>query len=150
MLKPFLTEWCLRQTSQSGHFSDSVSQHRSVCDLSQQQTSNVCVTYSRQQSSGNRSTINELGSYPRICISPIHVIPAILNKICLFQCRIVLVAPLWFQRSWFPGLLQLLVAPPLRLPNVPDLLGQLEGDLCIKTLKCLFFTSGYYQAINHW
>ena len=26
-------------------------------------------------------------------------------------------------------LLQLLVAPPLRLPNAPDLLGQLEGRL---------------------
>ena len=58
-----------------------------------------------------------------------HVIPAILNKIHLFQCRIILVASLWPQRSWFPDLLQLVIAPPLRLPNVPDLLGQLEGRL---------------------
>ena len=58
-----------------------------------------------------------------------HVIPAILNKIYLFQCRIVLAAPLWPQRSWFSDLLQLLVAPPLRLPNVPDLLGHLERRL---------------------
>ena len=57
--------------SQSGLFSDGVSQHRSVCDSSQQQTSNVCVTYSRQQSSGNRRTVNQLGPYPRICISPV-------------------------------------------------------------------------------
>ena len=58
-----------------------------------------------------------------------HIIPAILNKIHLFQCRIVLVAPLWPQRSWFPDLLQLLVAPLFRLPNVPDLLDQLERRL---------------------
>ena len=57
--------------SQSGLFNDGVSQHRSVCDSSRQQTSNVCVTYSRQQSSGNRRTVSQLGSYPRICISPV-------------------------------------------------------------------------------
>ena len=58
--------------SQSGLLIDRVSQHRSVCDSShQQQTSNVCVTYSRQQSSGNRRTVSQLGSYPRICISPV-------------------------------------------------------------------------------
>ena len=57
--------------SQSGLLNDWVSQHRSVCDSSQQQTSNVCVTYSRQQSSGNRLTVNQLGSYPRICVSPV-------------------------------------------------------------------------------
>ena len=48
---------------------------------------------------------------------PFHIIPAILNKIHQFQCRIVLVAPLWPQSSWFPDLLQLLVAPPISLPN---------------------------------
>ena len=57
--------------SQFGLLNDGLSQHRSVCDSSQQQTSNVCVTYSRQQSSGNRHTVNQLGSYPWICISPV-------------------------------------------------------------------------------
>ena len=57
--------------SQSGLFNDGVSQHRSVCDSSQQQTSSVCVTYSRQQNSGNRCPDNQLGSYPWLCISPV-------------------------------------------------------------------------------
>ena len=57
--------------SQSGLYNDGVSQHRSACNWSQQQTSNVCVSYSRQQSSGNRRTVSQLGSYPWICIPPV-------------------------------------------------------------------------------
>ena len=57
--------------SQSGLFNDGVSQQRSIWDSSQQKTSNVCVTYSRQQSSDNRRTVSQLGSYPRIYISPV-------------------------------------------------------------------------------
>ena len=68
---------------------------------------------------------------------PFHIISVMLNKIRQFQCRIVLVTPLWPQRSWFRDLLQLLVSPPIRLPNVPDILGQLKGKF-----KCLPFTFG--------
>ena len=34
----------------------------------------------------------------RYAFPPFHIIPAVLNKIRQFKCRIVLVAPLWSQR----------------------------------------------------
>ena len=39
---------------------------------------------------------------------PFHLIPALINKIRVSQCKIVLIAPFWPSRSWFPELLGLL------------------------------------------
>ena len=36
---------------------------------------------------------------------PFHLNPAVINKIRLSQCKIVLIAPLWPDRPWFPELL---------------------------------------------
>ena len=60
---------------------------------------------------------------------PFHLIPAVINKIRLFQCKIVLITPLWPDRPWFPELLGLLVSPPLSLPVIPNLLAQLKGRI---------------------
>ena len=40
---------------------------------------------------------------------PFHLIPAVINKVRLSQCKIVLIAPLWSDRPWFQELLGLLV-----------------------------------------
>ena len=60
---------------------------------------------------------------------PFHLIPAVINKIWLSQCKIVLIAPLWPDRPWFPELLSLLVSPPVSLPVIPNLLAQLKGRI---------------------
>ena len=60
---------------------------------------------------------------------PFHLIPAVINKIRLSQCKIVLIAPLWPDRPWFPELLGLLVSPPVSLPVIPNLLAQLKGRI---------------------
>ena len=60
---------------------------------------------------------------------PFHLIPAVINKIRLSQCKIVLIAPLWPDRPWFPELLGLLVSPPVFLPVIPNLLAQLKGRI---------------------
>ena len=60
---------------------------------------------------------------------PFHLIPAVINKIRLSQCKIVLIAPLWPDRPWFPELLSLLVSPPVSLPVIPNLLTQLKGRI---------------------
>ena len=60
---------------------------------------------------------------------PFHLIPAAINKIRLSQCKIVLIAPLWPDRPWFPELLSLLVSPPVSLPVIPNLLAQLKGRI---------------------
>ena len=60
---------------------------------------------------------------------PFHLIPAVINKIRLSQCKIVLIAPLWPDRPRFPELLGLLVSPPVSLPVIPNLLAQLKGRI---------------------
>ena len=60
---------------------------------------------------------------------PFHLIPAVINKVRLSQCKIVLIAPLWPDRPWFPELLGLLVSPPVSLPVIPNLLAQLKGRI---------------------
>ena len=65
---------------------------------------------------------------------PFHLIPAVINKIRLSQCKIVLIAPLWPDRPWFPELLGLLVSPPVSLPVIQNLLAQLKGRILHQNL----------------
>jgi len=60
---------------------------------------------------------------------PISLIPLILDKIEMSRCSIIMVAPMWPRRSWFPRLLELSVGIPLLLPVLPDLLTQDRGWL---------------------
>ena len=68
---------------------------------------------------------------------PFHLIPAVINKVWLSQCKIVLIAPLWPDRPWFPELLGLLVSPPVSLPVIPNLLAQLKGRILPSTASRL-------------
>ena len=47
----------------------------------------------------------------------------------VIQCKIVLIAPLWPNRPWFPELLGLLVSPQESLPVIPNLLAHLKGRI---------------------
>ena len=58
---------------------------------------------------------------------PFHIIPAIPTKIRMHGCKIVLVAPLWPQRTWFPELLLLSIAAPIFLPIFPGFVTQRTG-----------------------
>ena len=79
---------------------------------------------------------------------PFHLIPAVINKIRLSQCKIVLIAPLWPDRPWFPELLSLLVSPPVSLPVIPNLLAQLKGRILHQTRAIYSFTLGNCQTIT--
>ena len=58
---------------------------------------------------------------------PFQFIPAIPTKIRMHGCKIVLIAPLWPQRTWFPELLLLSIAAPIFLPVIPGFLTQRTG-----------------------
>jgi hypothetical protein len=58
-------------------------------------------------------------AYPPICL-----IPKILQYMRQFHCQIILIAPQWPRRHWYADLLQFLIAYPIRLPNLPNLLNQ--------------------------
>ena len=68
---------------------------------------------------------------------PTIMIPSVLNKIHQSQCRIVLIAPLWPQQTWFSEVLQLLVSTPVSLPLFPKLLTQAKGNFQYQNLPVL-------------
>lgn len=54
---------------------------------------------------------------------PIALLPLVLSKVRdSANCRLILIAPLWPRRSWFPGLLEILSDRPRRLGFAEDLL----------------------------
>lgn len=60
---------------------------------------------------------------------PTSLIPLVLEKIRTQDCEVILIAPMWPRRSWYPQLLELLVEVPVSLPVRPDLLSQDRGRL---------------------
>ena len=77
---------------------------------------------------------NHLHAY---AFPPFILIPAVLEKICQHQCRIVLIAPFWPQQQWFSELLLLLVSAPICLPLIPRLLTQSKGRFVHQNLPIL-------------
>lgn len=55
---------------------------------------------------------------------PIALIPKVLQHMKKFHCQLILIAPQWPRRHWYTDLLQMLIAPPMRLPMIQDLLYQ--------------------------
>ena len=55
---------------------------------------------------------------------PIALIPRILRKVREDRATIILIAPWWPRRPWFPELVSLLSAPPRTLPIRPDVIRQ--------------------------
>jgi len=55
---------------------------------------------------------------------PSALIPKVISKIKRTSCRVVLIAPKWPDRPWYPELLELTPEPPIQLPHRSDLLKQ--------------------------
>ena len=60
---------------------------------------------------------------------PSPILSKVLLKIQRENCLVILIAPCWEAQPWFPRLLSLLVAPPIRLPCRKDLLAQPQSNL---------------------
>lgn len=63
-------------------------------------------------------------AYPPICL-----IPKILQHMSQYRCQILLIAPHWPRRPWYPDLLKLLVDYPLKIPIGNNLLHQPESRI---------------------
>ncbi|KAM4027625.1 uncharacterized protein ACNLHF_023307 isoform 1-T1 [Anomaloglossus baeobatrachus] len=55
---------------------------------------------------------------------PLALLPRVLRKIRMEGRRVILIAPDWPRRAWYPDLLRLSVEIPWHLPDRPDLLSQ--------------------------
>jgi ribonuclease HI len=60
---------------------------------------------------------------------PICLIPRVIQHMKQFRCKIIMIAPFWPRRHWFPELLQMSVAHPIRLPTWPNLLQQPNSQI---------------------
>ena len=78
---------------------------------------------------------------------PAILIPQVIAKVRAQQCRILLIAPLQPEKSWFPELLDLLVDVPRPLPLRGDLLRQPRSPVFHRTHASWPFTRGCCPAI---
>ncbi|XP_052449323.1 uncharacterized protein LOC128011199 [Carassius gibelio] len=60
---------------------------------------------------------------------PLPLIPHVLKRVDLGCYKILLIAPKWPKRHWFPLLLRLVQGHPWPLPTRTDLLSQVEGQI---------------------
>jgi hypothetical protein len=60
---------------------------------------------------------------------PLPIIRQVLMKVEREQVMMILIAPKWPRRDWFPILLNLLIDYPMRLPIINDLITQQQGTL---------------------
>ena len=103
--------------------------NRPVRHTSEPQAAILCATIPDQKALSIDALTMDWNHIHAYAFPPFHLIPAVINKVRLSQCKIVLIAPLWPDRPWFPELLGLLVSPPVFLPVIPNLLAQLKGRI---------------------
>ena len=60
---------------------------------------------------------------------PFPLIPHVLHRVAAGHCQVLLIAPRWPGRPWFPALLRLVHGQPWPLPVRADLLSQAGGQI---------------------
>ena len=103
--------------------------NRPVCHTPEPQVATICVFIPDQKALSIDAISMDWNRIHAYAFPPFHLIQTVINKIRISQCKIVLIAPLWPDRPWFPELLGLLVSPPVSLPVIPNLLAQLKGRI---------------------
>ena len=103
--------------------------NRPVCHMPAPQAATICVTHPDQKALSIDAISMDWNRIHTYAFPPFHLIQTVINKIRISQCKIVLIAPLWPDRPWFPELLGLLVSPPVSLLVIPNLLAQLKGRI---------------------
>ncbi len=97
----------------------------------------ICLCLERRLTfhSGSPSHIQLLSDWtrwPRLhlyAFPPIAFLPGVLERVRRDRVLLLLIAPLWPGRVWFPDLISLLDGPPLVLPIRKDLLSQAGGSI---------------------
>ena len=67
---------------------------------------------------------------------PICLIPKILQHMRLGQCQVILIAPQLSRRHWYPYLLEMCIANPIKLPSKAVLLLWI---FCVFVLSCVCY-----------
>ncbi len=88
-------------------------------------------------------------SWPRglrkYAFPPVSLLAQILCKVREDEEQVLLVAPYWPNRTWFPELMLLATAPPWQIPLRRDLLSQRGGTLWHRVQTCGISTYGPWR-----
>jgi hypothetical protein len=79
--------------------------------------------------------------------SPICLIPKILQHMTQYNCQLILIAPHWPRRHWFPNLLKLIADFLRKLPVREDLLDQLKSNI-LHPNPAVFNLAAWLLSIN--
>ena len=94
--------------------------------------------YRDPQSAGTDAFLQSWDGLQAYAFPLFSIIPSVLAKLRESRgTELTLVAPHWAQRPWFPDLLQLSLAPPVVLPDRPDLLHLPRSRLLYPVLRQL-------------
>ncbi|KAI2653956.1 Transmembrane protein 255B [Labeo rohita] len=83
---------------------------------------------------------------PKYAFPPVSLLAQTLCKIREDEEQVLLVAPYWPTRTWFPELISLAAAPPWKIPLRRDLLSQGMGTIWHPRLTCGTCTSGSWTG----
>ena len=125
----------IEQTQNSSHRMDSeqngcssdisevgVSNSRPVCITHEQADRGVLLMDDRFQGSSNRRSVNSMARHVSCMLIPPFVSFRKCYNTSRFKCQMILIAPHWPRRHWYTKILELLIACPIMLPVIPDLL----------------------------
>jgi len=93
------------------------------------QLETYCSRYKEKMSYHVDALTMNWGQVYGYAFPPISLIPLVIERVERFRCTLILIAPRWPRRSWFPKLLEMSIAFPIQMPQAPDLLTQDKGKL---------------------
>ncbi len=122
--------------------------HRPISHMTELQNSNICITSARSE--GMASECDDLqldGVEPIYAFPPWKLIGKVLRKLEEDQGHMILIAPKWEARPWYPILLDRLIAKPIPLPKRNDLLIQPQTGIRSKELDLLNLHAWIFSSI---
>ncbi len=113
-------------------------EHRSICHMSELQNSNISITSARSEGMASKCNDLQLDRIePIYAFPPWKLIGEVLMNLEEDQGNMILIAPKWEARPWYPILLDLLIADPIPLLKISDLLIQPQTGIRCKELDLL-------------
>ena len=110
-----------------------------ICDEPQLQASGIFLSSEGSHVDRDRFYAPQLGQQ---AFPPFGMVQQVLSKVRQsHNLNLILIAPFWPQRPWFPDLLDLLVEPPIMLPARNDLLRQPHFHRFHQNLRVLSLTA---------
>jgi hypothetical protein len=88
---------------------------------------NFCALYYHPQAMNTDALSMSWRNLYVYAFPPFPLLPKVLQKVQEDQAMMILIAPNWPRREWYPCLLELMIDYPWQLPIIPNLISQDQG-----------------------